>query len=280
MKFKILIILSFLCHAALCQDIIEDLTNLVFKHLSDSTEGSIEFALKDSVINKLEPIIYAVCRIKQTNGQQIEGILPLAEGSVNGLYFEGGKSDNWQFEPFYHLELYTVKLMRSGDGYTIYRNRGYNDTIRYHNVEKLYFMANQGSSRIGSTLKENATLTRNGRLIEFTNQSKNTVKYFMKDTLEIYQTLAPDTYIRKQVVKSIKVRITDIASLEFLPHPPKRWMELIKENRIATKSADKKWRVDSYSNWYHVVVADKRLKEIINNFLKMDTERSGWFRRE
>jgi len=265
------------------QGIFDSITNQIMKSMSDPVPRKEDFVLHDSIATKLGLYVNIVCRVVLINGNTVEGFIDFGSGIPDGFYFENGEFSNWKAKPIYNFDFYFRKFTRQSEQeYTIFREYGYDDTVYVKSVKHLYYLNEQGKSRIGTEAKQQIIKSDGGLSLTISHDIKCEIHYKLKDSLVLYQELAPDTYIRESVgLRKIRVKISEIKSLEFLVEPDRQWLDIISKNRTEAEEINKekndKSEFHEKSNWFHVIVKDGSLMKHFQKCYDLALEASGEF---
>jgi len=283
MKFILSIGVLLACNGVSGQSIFDKLADQIIKTMNDPVPRKANFILHDSITTNLGLNVYVVCRVILINGKIVEGFMDFGSGIPNCFYFENGEFSDWKAKPIYNFDFFFRKFTRqSAQEYTIFRESGYDDTVHIKNVRYLHYLDEHGNSRIGTEARQQIVKSEGGIILEISNDIKCEIRYNLKDSLTLYQELAPDTYIRESVgLKKIGVKITEIESLEFLVKPDQRWLDIISKNRadadeINNKKSDRS-EYHEKSNWFHVIVKDIALRKHFQKCYDLALEATGEF---
>jgi hypothetical protein len=290
MKLSATLFLVFASLNVMSQDLLDRINNRIVDSLIESLTDSTgisdsSFVHHDTTNVKLDLYINAVCRVVLTDGSIVEGFIEFANDSApNAFYFENGKSSSWKVKQMFYIDFYFGGFARrANENPKIFRDYKDepDDTVSFADVTNVYYLERSGYSRLGNPERVEIVEEDGEMHMQINTQSRCEYRYRMRDNLDIYQELAPNTFTRRlSGIKIVTVRISEIVSFELLTRPRKKWLNIISQNRIDADIAHKAsggTGVAHKTNWYHIIQRDPALVEHIQNCIDLNSESMGKF---
>ncbi len=220
------------------------------------------------------PTIQAVCRATLANGQTVDGFITLGYGGYDGFWMNGifiDCGDNYKHVIPYTLD-FRILIKKSNSEYTLVIN---SNTSNFGNVKGVYalqWIDNPSPYNSKTTrFEENKT----GKF--FYQKTQLEKKYKILDSLTLYQELSSSTYLdSNEKLKSIKLKFSEIASLDLLENPGDKWIEEINRK---TDKAHEIYNTEESSGdfleaaWYHDIVSQKLLLENYQKMIEFNNKR-------
>ncbi|MCX6292047.1 MAG: hypothetical protein NT126_09825 [Bacteroidetes bacterium] len=224
--------------------------------------------------------VQAVCRITLTDGKSVEGFLKLgvrgySEIWMNGFYVRVEREQlNYDNQFYFSFDFKWIQVRESSILYPIHENS--NGLFDTKGKRKIYFLQYIDNSSVSQPTK---TLVRSDTIQLVSHYER---KYFMTDKITLYldvsAALALDTidvFQKPPVsINRVSIPVQDIASIEIMDHPGKKWLDKIDMAR--KKSGEYiKQNPDLYDStqddplWFHEMIHDSfefdHFREMLHN---------------
>lgn len=206
-----------------------------------------------------DPILYAICSVKLTNGDSHEGIIRLSGGDCR-IWMNGFRIDDVTQGPTYFFSLDFNKLIFKPEGgieVWLSGRIGPGQSSRSKRP-KLFFLQWEGYQ--DKSRQELVTDTTGTYLLETWNYLS---KYKVLDEITIFTELTDYLFLTRpedkdfEKYKKIRVPLSQVVSIELLSTPSKKWLNYIEKKRKSNPCYIKVCEDYYEPSWYHEALADK-----------------------
>ena len=200
------------------------------------------------------PTIQAICKVTLKDGKIVEGIISFGSGGYE-----------YNYRPH---------------GFCFVHDNGTKQLILYNFSFQKFTPENYGAFRDGSAkLYYAQNVTSHGNLqptFEFNEKERTLIKtsldkdeYKLLDEMIMYKKLPLSLYVglsRNNEDEKIKVKISEIKSVEILEEPGKGWLDVIEIARKKRELDKDAWEDYMEPVWYHEIITDKEKVNYLNQF--------------
>jgi len=204
------------------------------------------------------PPINAVCKIKLTNGTQIEGMICIVNGGYSG-YQKNGFGTNYPDSEYFNYKMFSVTDYVFGNGGS---SRVNGETGERQYPDK-YFMAFQYGG-VG-----NQTSTFNDTTMIHSINVSTAYSYLALKDFDIYEELPLSLNLPRQGgelqgqgamnLKKRKISVDDIEEFKLLENPNEKWINIIQETKDRLRTSSNDWVDYQEPLWYHEIRNDSAL---------------------